>query len=315
MSGDTGACCLNHAQQIEQMFPGHRVIEVNPLSGGISAEMTAFTLEHPDGRRAALVLRIQGTREFAFDPTATTRMYRTLAALAPQLPVVPKPYFLDPDGEFFGTPCLVMTRIDGRADYAREFGPAFSTGAAGLLALIHAIDPAPLDFLPRFSDWVQWQLENPPAAADTDLHEADIRAHLQDHWPFPHPNRPTLLHGDYWPGNLLWQEEELVGVVDWEETAIGDPLSDLAVARLDILFAFGQEVMADFTRRFLAASRQVDPADLPLWDLYAALRPAGELEKWAEGWPAFGRPDVTYTSMQKDQNWFVEQALSRARKV
>jgi aminoglycoside phosphotransferase (APT) family kinase protein len=36
-----------------------------------------------------------------------------------------------------------------------------------------------------------------------------------------------LLHGDPNPGNYLFQGERVVGVVDWEVAAIGDPRSDL----------------------------------------------------------------------------------------
>jgi aminoglycoside phosphotransferase (APT) family kinase protein len=37
-----------------------------------------------------------------------------------------------------------------------------------------------------------------------------------------------VLHGDYWPGNVLWRDGRLVGVIGWEEAAFGDPLADLA---------------------------------------------------------------------------------------
>ena len=30
--------------------------------------------------------------------------------------------------------------------------------------------------------------------------------------------RIALLHGDYWPGNVLWKNGALVGVIDWEDT-------------------------------------------------------------------------------------------------
>ena len=30
-------------------------------------------------------------------------------------------------------------------------------------------------------------------------------------------NRPVLLHGDFWPGNILWRDGRLVAVIDWEK--------------------------------------------------------------------------------------------------
>ncbi len=43
-----------------------------------------------------------------------------------------------------------------------------------------------------------------------------------------------LLHGDLWPGNVLWQDGRLVAVVDWEDGAVGAPLIDVASARGDL---------------------------------------------------------------------------------
>lgn len=58
---------------------------------------------------------------------------------------------------------------------------------------------------------------------------------------------PLLIHGDLWFENLLVDEERrLIGVVDWEDTAPGDPAVDLA-AQLYL--------GVDFTRRVLEAYR------------------------------------------------------------
>jgi hypothetical protein len=54
---------------------------------------------------------------------------------------------------------------------------------------------------------------------------------------------------------------------------------------------------------------QPRPSRQPLWDLVAALRPAGALPSWAEGWESLGRPDVTLARMQSAHRWFVEQAV------
>ena len=73
------------------------------------------------------------------------------------------------------------------------------------------------------------------------------------------------------PATCLWRDGRLVGVIDWEDAARGDPLADLANSRLEILWAFGDDAMHDFTRRY-AALTPIDGSNLPYWDLYAALR-------------------------------------------
>lgn len=39
---------------------------------------------------------------------------------------------------------------------------------------------------------------------------------------------PALVHGDFWPENMLKRQSRLVGVLDWEAAAIGDASVDLA---------------------------------------------------------------------------------------
>src|SRR5690606_20855011 len=66
----------------------------------------------------------------------------------------------------------------------------------------------------------------------------------------PQPGAAALLHGDYWPGNVLWRAGRLAAVIDWEDAALGDPLADLAISRLDLLWIFGPEAMRAFTDRY-----------------------------------------------------------------
>lgn len=298
---------------IRQFAPGSRLLAAQPLTGGLSAGMTAVTIERADGSLEDFVVRVQGRRSYEYDPGATQRMQLSLETLSGVLPSVPEPVFMDPHGLFFGTPCLVMRRLPGRPNCARDFGPVYAEAASARLAAIHRAGSlaGDLSFLPSFEYRVELELDHTPEALDGPLQEARIREALGSVWPPEPANRPGLLHGDYWPGNLLWEDGRLTGVVDWEETAVGDPLADLAIARLDVLFAFGREAQAAFTRRYLAVSPDIDPGNLPIWDLYAALRPANELQEWAAGWPELGRPDVTLQTMQADHARFVEEAAVR----
>ena len=112
-------------------------------------------------------------------------------------------------------------------------------------------------------------------------------------WPFSQINAPVLLHGDYWPGNILWRDEQLAAVIDWEDARLGDPLIDLAISRLDLLWIFGSEAMNSFTQDYLTGMA-IDTRDLPYWDLCAALRlvrlAGANLAEWAAVlypvWPA-----------------------------
>jgi aminoglycoside phosphotransferase (APT) family kinase protein len=60
----------------------------------------------------------------------------------------------------------------------------------------------------------------------------------------------VLLHGDYWPGNVLWHDGKIVAVIDWEDARLGDPLIDLAMSRLDLVWICGIYAMHMFTEQY-----------------------------------------------------------------
>ena len=103
---------------------------------------------------------------------------------------------------------------------------------------------------------------------------------VSDIGPLAPRNPNCLLHGDFWPGNLLWNNGQLVGIIDWEDAAIGDPLADLAKCRLEFLGAFGQLAVINFTDCYLPKTPAIDPTDVPFWDLCMAMLMQTKLAAW-----------------------------------
>jgi len=117
-----------------------------------------------------------------------------------------------------------------------------------------------------------------------------------------------LLHGDFWPGNILWEGGKLIAPIDWEDAATGDPLHDVAVSRQELAFAFDLAAAEAFTEAYTAIT-DLDWTDLPLWDLRASLRPLGDFSIWAGGWADLGRPEVTADTMRATRAEMVARAL------
>ena len=178
----------------------------------------------------------------------------------------PAPRYLDAAGEIFGTPCIVLEYVDADRDAAPADDGRFVDELANALAEIHRVDLSELSFLRR-------------------LEQAGA---------------PVLLHGDFWPGNALWREGALVAIVDWEDAAIGDPLADVANARLELLWARGNGAMSTFTQRY-AALTGVDLAHLPHWDLWADRRLTPRIREW-------GLDDAAQREMRAKRDAFVAQA-------
>jgi aminoglycoside phosphotransferase (APT) family kinase protein len=281
------------------------------LRGGISSRMTVLEMMFPDGGTQRMVLR-QPDGALRGNPRAAANEFLLLQRLrAAGLPT-PAPQLLDESTELFPAPYLVIEYIDGAPELSPPNVLQPMTQFASRLVVIHRVEPARagLAFLPTYTPRFIHQRD--ARYPDDSLRAAHIRDVLTRAWPSRSRNRLVLLHGDYWPGNVLWKDGRIVGVVDWEEACVGEPIVDLAIARLDMLWAFGIERMHEFTNDYRTESG-FDLTDLPYWDLDAALRPVFNIGEWAAGWPGFGRPDVTEATMRAGHRQFVNQAFDALR--
>lgn len=247
-----------------QCAPTALLLRARPLTGGLSATVTALELALPDGSRRTLVVRQHGAADLARNPRVAAAEYRLLRLLQTEGVLAPAPIWLDESGAILPEPYVVCEYVEGETDFAPADVTGFCDQLAAALARIHCIsgDSHDLSFLPA----------RPELLA------------------LGSPTSPVLLHGDFWPANVLWRDGQLVAVIDWEDAAVGDPLADIANARLELLLALGEAAMAEFTRHYREhANRRVDHdvptsaltwTNLPLWDLVTAERVAPEIAGW-----------------------------------
>jgi aminoglycoside phosphotransferase (APT) family kinase protein len=74
-----------------------------------------------------------------------------------------------------------------------------------------------------------------------------------------------LVHGDLCEANLLWHEDELVGIIDWDRASRGPRGVDIAMLWTDLLVRHGLEVAESFLRSVNA--KGLDLAGLRYWQL------------------------------------------------
>jgi aminoglycoside phosphotransferase (APT) family kinase protein len=316
---------------VRQACPDWRAVRTWPLAGGASAQVHAVEIEYSDGSRGRLVLRQYGAANLRADPHAAVTEYRLLTLLHEAGLPVPRPWLADESGAISPGPCLLTEYIDGEtitdpvslAEFLRqadgEFLPQpdgeriagpppglapFTRPMALTLAALHGagLGRSDVPFLPEAAAAVAARIATIPDRLDAALSEPAVRAALTRAWPPLPANRPVIVHGDYWPGNVLWRDGRLAGIVDWEDAMFGDPLADLCVTRLELWWFFGRAAACDLTDQYLASRPDVDPGALPLWDLWAALRPAGKLAGW-------GLNDAQQASMTAAHREFVTEAL------
>ncbi|HEX6606930.1 MAG TPA: phosphotransferase family protein [Chloroflexia bacterium] len=292
------------AQVAQRIAPGGTLLRAWPLTGGVSAQVTALEVAWPGGGTRTVVVRRHGPVDLAHNPHIAAGEFRLLQLVRAAGVPAPAPYFYDESGAIFPTPYLVVEYVEGAPEFDPADVPAFLQQCAATLARIHQVPGVAtnLAFLPDHAARLGALLAAPPAQLDDSLDEGRIRAALVAAWPLAPRNAPALLHGDYWPGNLLWRAGRLVAVLDWEDARTGDPLADLGNSRMEILFALGAEAMAAFTRQYQALTR-LDDADLPYWDLAAALCPAGKLAGW-------DLAPAVEAGMRARHRWFIAQAFA-----
>jgi len=185
----------------------------------------------------------------AVAPTAhdMAREFRWLSAVHPVFPRAPRPYLLCEDSSTVGSVFYVMERRRGVV-VRREEPPSLadrpdmrrrvSEALIDTLVDLHRVDIAahglshlgkPFGFVERqVRGWTdRWH-----RAKTGDVPEMDALAQwLTVHLP-PNPARPTIVHGDFKLDNVMLDCRDsgrIVSVLDWEMSALGDPLVDLGI--------------------------------------------------------------------------------------
>jgi aminoglycoside phosphotransferase (APT) family kinase protein len=173
------------------------------------------------------------------------RECRVLAAVHPHFPLAPKPLLLCEDTGVIGSVFYVMERRRGlviRTEEPEGFDETVRRRVSGsmidTLSDLHAIDVVAngLDSLGKPAGFVARQIrgwtERWHGSKTSDVPDMDWLARwLEERIPAD-PPRPTLVHGDYKLDNVTLDPADpsrIVGVFDWEMSAVGDPLVDVGI--------------------------------------------------------------------------------------
>ena len=222
--------------------PDLHVEQYNRMTTGQSNDTFAITATHA-GETEQFVLRAAPLGPGLVEPYDMVKQYRVMAALAGSVVPVPKARWLETNEEVIGRHFFVMDYLHGTAfeltvpDYVREGGDELvqqmSRNFVRVFADLHQFrwedsDLTDLDAGPgclaRELAW--WRAEiarvrlGPTPALDA-LHDW-----LAVNMP-AEPARRALVHGDCKWGNVMWDKDAIVGVLDFEMAQIGDPLVDI----------------------------------------------------------------------------------------
>jgi len=217
---------------------GSRLGRVDVMEDGHAGLTFGFTVDGITGTQAFVIkLAPPGVRR-----SGNTDVYRQAPLLnalhRAGLPVPPVRFAARDEAEF-GVPYIVMPRLPGRTfvvwvphpSFPADLVPALWRQTATALAAVHAFD-----WRRHLPDW-----ESPrPLAGEVGRWDRILRQAPEPAWidlgtrlgtalgeTLPDGGQPGVVHGDYQPGNVLFEDGKLVAILDWELSSIGDQRIDL----------------------------------------------------------------------------------------
>jgi aminoglycoside phosphotransferase (APT) family kinase protein len=228
-------------ETLKKAIPGLRGKPVVSQFPGGNSNLT-YRLQYADDD---LVVRRPPFGTKASSAHSMIREYRIMSGLKPVYPAVPETLYYSDDASIIGSEFYVMRKVEGAV--IRKVLPAqWQLDTADIRHLctrfweklieLHQVDVADagLEDFGRADGYVERQVlgwngrYQRVATPDVDPF-ADVQDWLKAHRPVD-SGRQSILHGDYRIDNVVLDHErphDILAVLDWEISALGDPLMDL----------------------------------------------------------------------------------------
>jgi aminoglycoside phosphotransferase (APT) family kinase protein len=280
---------------------GARVVGWRRLTGGVSSSIHRLAVEH-NGRRESLILRrwVPDADHAEYVIGAVASEAAILTALERSDLPAPRLIGSTTDAAHAG-PAVLMTRVPGRLQLVPRDREHSLRQMVNMLVRIHALRVDAEPFMP----WLDRSRLSPvPDASRPDIWRAAIALVAGDR-PLP---ATCFIHRDYQQFNLLWSREQLTGVIDWVQAAIGPPDIDVGVCRLNLTLLCSADVAERFRQMYEAeAGRRVDP----WWDLQSLLIYGPDFKRFLPI-QIDGRAPLDVDGMTRRMEDVLERTLRRA---
>jgi aminoglycoside phosphotransferase (APT) family kinase protein len=276
------------------------------------------------------------------------REYRILEALHPVFKLAPEPFLLCEDQSLIGSTFYLMERRRGlvvRDEEPEELKGLptqrrrASAAMIDALAELHTVDIEAhgLSSLGKPEGFVERQVrgwsERWQRSQTSELPQMDaLAAWLIERLP-EDAERASLVHGDFKPDNVMLDARDvgrLVGVLDWEMAAVGDPLIDLG-----ILLAYwvhvasapaGRDAVSTVTSRegwFTRAQileryqekTEADLSQITFYEVFALFKLAVVLQQIFFRYHRGQTDDPRFASLDTRVTWLAQKASALAEKA
>lgn len=283
---------------------GARVADVRSLHDGDPPWM--LRIEHRGGATVA-VLRTADFRRLG--PSMIRTGAAALAAAERAGVSAPRLISADLAGKEAGAVATLESVVLGESVWPPPTSVERLRAAGAALAPVHSVAMAPTKDLP---------LRLRPIAVDdfagdrrtgrmpmTPLLEAADELILAHGLP---ESGIVLVHGDVWPGNIIWTRDSSPVLIDWKTAGVGAPGVDLGELRKQVAIIFGPDAPDVVLDGWERAAR-TNAEDVAYWDAVAALNTPTEID---DGYQSGGwAPSVDGPAATARRDAFLESAMKR----
>ena len=288
---------------------GGRVLSVENASRSTDRPSGTFRLrvEGLADRATDVILKVP-VRRWILDGMVITnaralRLAETHGLAAPRLIAA------DLDRTSSGIVATLETFLSGSADLPPMASAARLREAGAAVARVNAVVLAPQADLPyrhrpiavddRAAERRRGRMPTTPL-----LQQADerVRSHSMP------AAASVFVHGDVWGGNMLWEGDRCVALIDWKTAGAGDPGVDLGSLRMQMALQYGPDAPAHVLAGWEREAGQ-EAVGVPYWDAVAALNTPTVLH----GWPGFaddGSP-LDAATVTERRDGFLRTALDQ----
>ncbi|MDH6108140.1 aminoglycoside phosphotransferase (APT) family kinase protein [Kitasatospora sp. MAP12-15] len=290
---------------------GERIVGIEALHGGITADMRRLTIGTRDGGTRDLVLRtfvdpfrLEHAEEWLNREAGALTLLAGTGVPAPGLVAV------DPTAAHCEYPSLLMTHLAGRTVLDDEGLETRVPLLARQLVAIHALRPSEQ---PRPREYVALTTADTvvtPKGADAAAWAAAIDVIRR---PAP-PYEGRFLHRDFQPGNVLFDVPpstpagaRITGVVDWAAASWGPADLDVAHCSTNLALLHGPAWGLRFAEAYEKAGGVLAAAasERLYWRVRDGLACSEEVRQVARPWREAGRTELTTRAVEERLDAYV----------
>jgi len=207
---------------------GHAVDSVRPIPEGHSGFTYFVSTAEGD-----YVLRLPPPGARIAGTADVMRQGRLMSALHEAGLPTPRVLIIEHEAVIDGRPFILMEKVEGLRIEATSQLERAEDIAASAIDVLHRLQTLAIERtgigdeepVPLNAEMMRWGMLMQRSPEELTTRAGELGGLLAGHVPLE--RKPTLVHGDYHYGNMLFLGHEVVAILDWEIAQIGQPLLDL----------------------------------------------------------------------------------------